>query len=273
VAQLLADSMAAWVTFRRALPDVPLTFRETALIRGATYLLALVSYGVGQGGMAWFLHRRHGVPLSRAAGAIMLTAGVNMVLMGGFALLGVALGSAPSSPAVLTVVLGMAGIFPVYLGVIALRPPFLTKLSLLRPLFDAGLAGHGLVALARLPHVLVLLVAHFVAMRLFDIQIGLGDVFALLPLVFVVGVLPISPSGLGTSQAMAILVFAPFATGATEIDRQAAVLAYSLGYTVLALVVEAILGLVFLIGWVRAADLKATEVTATPVSSTQQLPP
>src|SRR5438045_3554011 len=47
------------------------------MIRGATYLLAIIHYGVGQGGMAYFLHRRRGVPLARSAGAVMLTMGVN----------------------------------------------------------------------------------------------------------------------------------------------------------------------------------------------------
>src|SRR5215475_1413285 len=55
VVVLLADTFATWATFRWALPDVPLPFREMLDIRGATYLLAILHYGAGQGGLAYFL--------------------------------------------------------------------------------------------------------------------------------------------------------------------------------------------------------------------------
>src|SRR5262249_60220892 len=76
-AVLVSDSFATWATFRSSLPEAGLTFREALEVRGASYILAILHYGAGQGGMAYFVSRVHGVPLARAGGAVMLIMGVN----------------------------------------------------------------------------------------------------------------------------------------------------------------------------------------------------
>ena len=83
-------------------------------------------------------------------------------------------------------------------------------------------------------------------MRFFGIRVPPSQAIALLPLVFIISVLPISPSGLGTAQAAAVTLFAQFAHGATLEDRRAAVVGYSLGLQFLALFVQAVLGVYFL---------------------------
>jgi hypothetical protein len=245
LAALVADSFAAWVIYRRSLPDVPLRLPETILMRGATYLLSVVHYGAGQGGMAYFLKTRYGVPLGRAAGAVILTMGTNAITIAAFAILGIVLGGAPASPQLrLVVVLIGAGV-PVYLAVIAWRPGFLERISLLRPLFDAGVRGHLVIGAARVPHFAVLVAGHFVAMRCFGIAIPPSQAIALLPLVFIISVLPISPSGLGTAQATSVLLFAHFAPGDAAAEK-AAVLGYSLGLLLSGTLAQALVGVVFL---------------------------
>ncbi|HKA89443.1 MAG TPA: lysylphosphatidylglycerol synthase domain-containing protein [Haliangiales bacterium] len=243
---LCADTFATWATFHRALPEVPLTYRETLVMRGATYLLAVVHYGAGQGGLAYFLNRRHGVEVARTAGTVMLVMGVNVVVVAMCAFVGILAGGAPEAAALRWVVLAFAAGFPAYLLVIALRPRFLARVRLLQPLFQAGLRGHAVAIAARLPHMAVLVGGNFAAMHLFGVTPPLGKALVLLPIVFVLAVLPISPSGLGTAQAAAVTLFAEFAHGATLDDRRAAVAAYSLGLQFLALIVQAALGVVFL---------------------------
>ena len=58
---LLADSLALWLAFRASLPEAPVPLRSVALMRGASYILAALSWGAGQGGLIWLLKRRHGV--------------------------------------------------------------------------------------------------------------------------------------------------------------------------------------------------------------------
>jgi hypothetical protein len=246
VASLLADSFAAWVIYRRSLPDVPLRLGETIRMRGATYLLAVVHYGAGQGGMAYFLKRYYDVPLGRAAGAVILTMGTNAITIAAFAILGILLGGAPASPELRTVVLLIGAAVPIYLGVIAWRPGFLDRVSLLRPLFEAGVRGHLVIGAARVPHFAVLLAGHFIAMRFFGVVVPVSQAIALLPLVFIINVLPISVSGLGTGQATSVLLFSRFAPGLDAAARAAPVLGYSLGLFVSGSLAQALLGLVFL---------------------------
>jgi hypothetical protein len=243
---LLLDSFATWVTARWALPDVPVRYKDVVEIRGASYLLAVIHYGVGQGGFAYFLHRRFSVELARAAGITMLVLGVNVVLVALAAFVGVAIGGAPDTPALRWLVLGLAAAFPAYFAVIFAKPGFLTRFAFLRPLFDAGLRGHLVAVTARAPHVLWLILANYIAMHFFGVDPPIGRALALLPLVFVVATLPISPSGLGTAQLTAMALFAPYAAGATEEDRRAAVLAATLGLQFLALGCQLVIGAFFL---------------------------
>jgi hypothetical protein len=246
LATLASDSFATWVIYRRSLPDVPLKLGETFLMRGATYLLSVIHYGAGQGGMAYFLKTHYDVPLGRAAGAVMLTMGTNAITVAAMAKLGIALGGAPASPELRTVILVIGAGVPVYLAIVAWRPGFLAGIPLLRPLFDAGVKGHLIIGAARVPHFAVLLAGHFTAMRLCGIEVPVSQAIALLPLVFIISVLPISPSGLGTSQAAAVILFARFAPGVDLKAQQAAVLAYSLGLHFSGTIGQALVGLVFL---------------------------
>lgn len=242
VANLAADSAATWATLRRSIPEIPLGFVEALKIRGASYLIAILNYAIGQGGVLYLLRQRHGVPVPRAAGALMLTLGVNAVLIAACASIGLLVGGAPKAQLLRMVVASLGLGLPLYLAVVRLRPRVLASLQLLKPLFDAGLRGHLIVALARLPHLSVLLVGHFVAMRFFGVNPPFPQAMTLLPLVFLAGVLPISPSGLGTAQAVAVSVFSGFVDGKLE-DGRAAVLAYSLSLHFVALACQAVIGL------------------------------
>jgi uncharacterized membrane protein YbhN (UPF0104 family) len=255
IATLSADSLATWTIYRRCLPDVPLRLGETFRMRGATYLLSVLHYGVGQGGMAYFLNRRYQVPIARAAGAVILTMGTNALTVAFCAVIGVVAGGAPANPTLRAVVLALGCGLPAYLAVIAARPGFLTRIGLLRPLFDAGVRGHLAIGAARLPHILVLVAGHYATMRLFGVDPPIDQALTLLPLVFIVGVLPISPSGLGTAQATAVFLFTRFAAGATVDEQQATVLAYSLSLHFGGMIGQAVTGMVFLRLFGRTATI------------------
>jgi len=85
--------------------------------------------------------------------------------------------------------------------VIAAAPSALARRPLLAPLFDAGIRGHALAMLGRLPHVSVMVLGHWAAMRAWGIPVPLGLGVTIMPLVVIASVLPISPAGLGTTQA------------------------------------------------------------------------
>jgi N-methylhydantoinase B/oxoprolinase/acetone carboxylase alpha subunit len=86
-----------WRTFGAF--GVSLSYRETLVIRGSTYLLALVNYGVGQGGIVYFVHRERGVALARAVGITLLIMGINLVTLVLLADLGALLSHDPGEKA------------------------------------------------------------------------------------------------------------------------------------------------------------------------------
>lgn len=241
-----ADTLALFASFGASLPDSNVPYRGLLWVRGASYLLALISYGAGQGGIVYFAHRRHRVSLAGAASAVLLASGCFVLIIGIVVGAGAALGAIPESKTLTLAAYATAAILPSYLLVILWRPGFLANRRLLTPLFTAGIAGTLRVCGARAIHLVCLIAGHWAALSLFGIEVPLASALARLPVLFFIASLPISPSGLGTTQAAAIALFASYAPGADEGARAAAVVAYSLSLQVVGSLVTLSIGLVSL---------------------------
>jgi hypothetical protein len=240
VAIYLADSYAIMKTFRWYV--APLGYRETLTLRGVTYLLALVNYTLGQGGLVYFVNRTRGVAVMRAAAAVLLVMGINLLLLLLFSTLGLALG-AQSLPALRTIILvGYAGL-AVYISLLLWRPAFLTKRPILDVLLEAGVAGHLKCLAVRLPHLVTLLLISYVSLHAFGVHVPLLEALLAIPVVLFVAVLPISFQGLGPSQGVMVFFFAPYAQGDAT-HRAAQVLAAGLGMQAVAWCVQIVIGLV-----------------------------
>jgi hypothetical protein len=241
---LLADSWAALVALRVSGGDLP--YRRVVAMRGASYLFQTVHVLAGQGSFGWFLARA-GRGGWGAGGVVILLLATQLLTLALVGVVGLAVAprwlQAPALPVVALVLGGMA----LYLTTIALRPRWLARLPLvaplIQPLVGAGVRGHLTAVLARLPHVALLVVVQWGAFRIWGIAIPFAVAAGTMPLVLLVGALPITPSGLGTVQALQAALFAAWAPGASAGDRAAAVVALSLAHVALALLVQAATGL------------------------------
>jgi hypothetical protein len=229
-AAYIADSFVTWCVLWWA--KVRLSFRETAIMRGVTYFLAIVNYNLGQAGMIVALARK-GVKPARATGLILFMMGINVVVLIAFTSASVA----KVAPELRVVVWAVAALLPIYLAIIALRPRFLASRELFAPLFDLGLRGHALGFLVRIPHVIAMMIAHYSIMRCFGVRLPLAAAALCIPVIFVVSVLPISVQGLGTTQVVAVKLLEKYA------PSREAVLAYSLYTQVLWVVALAGIGI------------------------------
>jgi len=245
-ALLLADSLAMWVGFREAMPEKKLPITDVIEMRGATYLLAIVNYGVGQGGIVYFLHRYHGVRIAVSAGAVLLTSGAFVIVIALIVGTGMLAGAVPNRPELKLLAVAVIASLPVYLAIIALKPRFLAQRAFCKPLFEPGVIGTLRVAAARGVHAAVLVLGHWLAMQIFGIDVPLDSALALIPVLLLVAAVPIAPSGLGTMQAAAITLFAQYAPGDTEAIRNATVLAYSLSFHFISVGFIALIGVVCL---------------------------
>jgi hypothetical protein len=236
----LADSFAILKTFGWFVAK--LDYREVLLVRGMTYILALVNYSVGQGAIVYFVNRHRQVPVSRGTAAVLLVMGTNLLVLLVLASLGLLV--TDDLPGQLRwIILGTYGGLAGYVGTVVWKPRWLAARPVLDVLFSAGLGGHLKAMAVRLPHILVLVVFSLVSMSAFGVAIPLGEAIFYLPIVYFVAVLPVSFQGLGTSQALLVHFFSPFATGGTEDARKAAVLAASLFSQVLATAIQVVIGL------------------------------
>jgi uncharacterized membrane protein YbhN (UPF0104 family) len=245
-ALLAADSLALWAAFKVSVPASRVPYWSVIQMRGASHLLAQVSYAAGQGSLVYFLRQRHRWPVATGAGALVLANGAFIIVMALAMGTGLLAGAVPDRPELRWVAMIVAAAVPLYLALLAWRPGPLMRRRLLAPLFRAGARGSLHVASARAVHLGVLITGHMMAMRLFAVDVPLVVALAGLPVMFLIGALPISPAGLGTTQAAAITLFGAFAPGGSEASRHAVLLAYSLSFQLAVTAVMMSVGLVCL---------------------------
>lgn len=237
---LINDSISTWIGLVALRMRRP--FRHVLAVRGATYVLFLLNYAVGQGGFGYYLHRS-GTTALRAVGATLFLLGTNLATL---LLLTSAMwlvkGSAAHTDLGWILLVGCIA-FGVYLLVIVARPGFLANRDVLAPLFDGGLASYALAIVGRLPHTLVVVLGHWVALRAWGIPVPFDAGITVMPAVVIISVLPISPAGLGTSQAAFVYFFSEFAVGATADARSATVLGFGVVYFVYGLLATLAVGL------------------------------
>jgi len=242
----LADSLAITKTFSWF--TAPLSYAEVLAIRGASYLLAVINYNLGQGAIVFFVRRAKGVPLGLGTGTVLLIMGINLVVLLVLAVVGLSVSVVPRAAALWPWAIGLLVAFLGYLGVVAIRPAWLERYDLLKPALRAGIRGHLAALAVRLPHLGAVFAAHYLAMRAFGVHPPVAVFLTYMPIVTLISALPISPQGLGTQQVAAIYLFSAYAPGDPETQR-ATVLAYSVSIVSLAMVFQVGMGL----AWMRRA--------------------
>jgi hypothetical protein len=238
----LADCVAMWRTFGWFV--APLRFTEVLTLRGATYLLAMVNYALGQGAIIYFVNRSRGVPIMRGAAAVLLIMGTNLLLLLFLATAGMGLGG-EMLPELRTLIVAAYAGLAVYVVVVLWKPRWLARRPIFDVLLQAGLVGHLKAMAVRLPHVMILVIFQWVALRAFGVNVPFTQTLLAMPVVFFVAVLPISVQGVGPTQGAMLFFFLRYASG-TPTYAKATILAASLGSQVLAWVVQIAVGLVCL---------------------------
>jgi hypothetical protein len=238
----------------------PVPYRRLLPIRASSYILSLLVSGLGQGGLAWFVHRREGIPFLALAGTMMYLGVIEVIQLALYASIGIVafyphlvLAFAPLY-LVLIVVMGL-GLLLIHRGIGPLQPlqvllPETVKTRLTQWLLqrEVGLFNtfrqvrvrHVVLTLFyKAPNFLVAVLVQHVALQLFGIEVPVARLFTMLPIVFLAASVPGTVAHLGTSQAAWLYVFAGYGT-------EAQILAYSLVAHVTFMVLNGLLGLAFM---------------------------
>ncbi len=237
----------------------PIRFRELLPARAVTYVVSLANTHVARGALAYYLTRKLRMPFFELASTVIFNWLVDLTHLAVWATCGMAVYAAilPGEVfwlplafvafwfAFLLYVRGnvapwrlllepLAGRFPQWRERLRVR-----EWALLRTFREAPLKRYGQFILLRAPMFFVALVFHYFAVRTFGIEIPLGRMLALLPIIFMLASLPITVAHLGTTQAAWIFFFQAYASAPR-------LLAYSLASHLAFVLGRALLGLIFL---------------------------
>lgn len=215
----------------------PVRYAELLPVRAVDYLLSVVNHKLSQGAVVLYLSRKLKTPLLEVASTmvfldflqkthLVLWASIGMLLLAG---------AVPRE-----LYLAPAAVLLLWcLFLLWVRGRLGPKWKLLRTFRLAPLYRYFQVLLLKAPLLLASVLVHRWAMTSFGIEIPLSKLLATLPIIFLVGALPVTVFHLGTTQA-AWLYFHGDSTTA------AALLAYSLAAHLTFMLGNAVLGLGFL---------------------------
>jgi hypothetical protein len=207
----------------------PVAWREMLRLRGATYLLLVVSYDAAQAALALALSRRLGVPLLALGGTFLFWYAIDLGTIAALGSLGAlalpgALGGALRPT--------LAGVFVLIVSALAAGAWLARSGRLPGPLANARL----LATLRRLrardaaewPLWRALFYASFVAfaaatLPAFGIRAPLPALLACVPVTLSLSALPITVAGLGSTQVAMLALYGAFAD-------EASIVAYSLAH-------------------------------------------
>jgi uncharacterized membrane protein YbhN (UPF0104 family) len=212
-ALLVADGSATAAVYRRLV--APVRTRDFMVIRGASYLLSLINHHVGQGWLTYFVARAYRAPLWRVAGATLFVYVTTFGCL--FVLVAAALPyNHRQIPWLLPTVGALAVAAALYAAVIGVGVDALRRREATAPLFEAGIKGHLIALVQRMPHVLVQFLGTWLPLRFFGVNVPLTDALALVPVIMLVQTLPITPQGLGTRDVVAVELLSRYSEGPAD---------------------------------------------------------
>jgi hypothetical protein len=225
VITLGTDALSTWTALLAVRMRRP--FSQVLAVRGATFVLFLINYALGQGAFGYYLHRT-GVAPKRAVGATLFLMGTNLATLLLLTTFAWGVRGVQLDTSMWWTLVGGSAAFGLYLVVIALRPHFLARIAFLTPLFDAGIGGHAFAMVGRIPHLVVMTLGIWVGMVVWGIPAPFSAAATVMPVVVIIQALPLAPAGMGTTQAALVYFFAQYAAGATADERAAHVFAFAI---------------------------------------------
>jgi hypothetical protein len=238
------------------------SFKELLPVRATDYIISILNHKLSQGAIVVYLGRKLRAPLLEIASSILFLDLLQKTHLVFWATLGMLLLGDRSLGILFTVPIAVALGWSVFLLYVRGRLTILGRYAkppswqLLRTFRMAPVRRYVEVLLLKAPLLVASAVVHTWAIQSFGIEIPFGRLLATLPIIFLVGALPVTVAHLGTTQAAWIYFYGNAA-------ESSALLAYSLAAHLTFMLGNAALGLVFLPRAYREltedVDLGATE--------------
>lgn len=225
----LTDIFSMTRVLKRFGYDVP--FRDIIPARGATYLIMILNYGAAQASFAYYLKKTYRIPIWEALSVFFFMAVVDLYWIVTLAFAGSFFQDYHIKGVALKdfvwLVFGIA-VLVFILNYLFWRGPLYRKLEkknfkilewirnkdVFRVFKEATLGDYFRLAWLRLPIHVSLIISMYVVLTMFGVTVPFLAILGNIPLVVLVGTLPITPGGLGTSNAAMIKLLSPHLSGA-----------------------------------------------------------
>ncbi len=200
----LVDSHATWRVIKWFnAPEIK--YRNVLPIRASAYVLSLVNEQVSKGAMSLYLLRRYDVPVWQAVSTMILLGMVEIYQLLLFSALGVFIyfelvvsAADQSELPLLTILISVYVVALVYFPLhllyfrgLLLPSSGIRDQPLLRAFRMARFRDYVLVLLFKAPNLLVAVGVYTAALGLFNVDVGFGQMLALLPVIFLAAALPL----------------------------------------------------------------------------------
>lgn len=203
----------------------PITFRESWLVRGASYLLMILNYGAGQGAYAAYLKKTHNAPFAKTLGTIGFISVADALLIFTSAFI------ASSLTPVVYQGLNLSRLAQIIVPIIYVfygvwiwfwkncESPFLVRGQRFRlikwfishDIFFifrvASRKDYIMLFVLRAPLLIVVLAGYRWALLSFQTELSWSAIFTYNPIIMFISALPLTPAGLGTGQVLTIAFF------------------------------------------------------------------
>jgi len=208
---------------------VPL--KDVILARGVTYLIMVISYPASQAGFAYYFRRRYKIPITEVLSTFLYIMFVDLWWIVTLAFAGsffqeYTVGGVNLSRLVFTVAMIFYGVYMVWLAFWRRWPdkgfwkfitPKFIENQRKRKIFDlfnkATIADYFKTAILRIPIHFTIIVSFYVVFKTFGCDIPFAQILSNVPIVFLIGTLPITPGGLGTTNALLVELLKGHLTG------------------------------------------------------------
>ena len=224
-------------------PVESITFYDSMIIRGASYLLMIVDYTLGMGSVVYYLKKYKNLSIFQGTGLMLFlsyTTHISLLIM---AIAGSVLAVDSHSAWLRQIAILCASILAIAVMLIILYKVlpdkgFLTKIKqsvFVKIFIDSPARMYIVNTVYRCGFYITFILFFYVAVKAFNMDIPFMALLAYVPVILLVISIPISAFGLGTSQAAMLFLFKDYGTPAQ-------IMAFSLTYSASIILLRGMLG-------------------------------
>ena len=222
----------------------PVDYRGMVVMRGATYLIVLLNYMAGQGGLALIMNRWKNISIKRATSVVLYSLYLDyftllaFCLAGAFRLEGVDLVNFFSGDEAGHLVRFVTISWAVFFGLLLFNRLYLPRTDkfgklkrqkLFFTFLEAPAAMYLKVGLLKSVLYMVGVICYYLGLQAFGLHVPFLNLSVMLPLVWLIGSIPVTVMRMGTIQAAMVWLVTRYAQGGVDLlEIEAAVLAFSL---------------------------------------------